>query len=103
MAAAGLLDTGAAINVLPFSVGLRLGLDWGRTPGQFPLAGNLGGVTAKPVKLDVTVGSFQPVVLIFGWAQVDSVPLLLGQTNFFDEFDVCFFRSRAEFEVRPKP
>ena len=33
----------------------------------------------------------------------DAVPLLLGQTNFFDEFDVCFFRSRAEFEVRPKP
>jgi|GEM_PF-3158502 len=28
--------------------------------------------------------------------------LILGQANFFLEFDVCFFRARSEFEVRPK-
>jgi hypothetical protein len=28
--------------------------------------------------------------------------LILGQTNFFMEFDVCFYRSHLEFEIRPK-
>jgi len=28
--------------------------------------------------------------------------LILGQTNFFLEFDVCFYRSKQEFEVKPK-
>ena len=34
--------------------------------------------------------------------EFDSLPLLLGQTNFFMEFDVHFYRSRLEFEVEPK-
>jgi hypothetical protein len=31
-----------------------------------------------------------------------SLTVALGQANFFFEFDVCFFRARSEFEVRPK-
>jgi hypothetical protein len=30
------------------------------------------------------------------------VPLLLGQVNFFMGFNVCFFRARSLFEIRPK-
>jgi hypothetical protein len=30
------------------------------------------------------------------------VAMILGQVNFFMEFDVCFFRSQAAFEVTPK-
>jgi hypothetical protein len=30
------------------------------------------------------------------------VALLPGRVNFFQEFDVCFFQSRAAFEVKPK-
>ncbi len=33
---------------------------------------------------------------------VVEVPLLLGQANFFIEFDVCFYRSQKVFEVTPK-
>ena len=40
--------------------------------------------------------------MAFAWAQSDAVGIILGQVNFFLEFDVCFFRSRASFEVRPK-
>jgi hypothetical protein len=29
-------------------------------------------------------------------------PLILGQTNFFMEFDVCFYRSKLEFDIKPK-
>ncbi len=30
------------------------------------------------------------------------VSTILGQVNFFLEFEVCFFRARALFDVRPK-
>jgi hypothetical protein len=31
-----------------------------------------------------------------------NAPLILGQTNFFMEFDVSFYRSQLEFEIKPK-
>lgn len=46
------------------------------------------------------VGRFAPVRLAFAWADVDTVPVILGQINFFLSFDVCFFRSRGVFEIR---
>jgi hypothetical protein len=33
---------------------------------------------------------------------VDSGATVNVQINFFVEFDVCFFRSKLEFEVNPK-
>ena len=45
---------------------------------------------------------FPAVRLAFAWAKTDAVSVLLGQVNFFMEFDVCFYRSRSVFEVRPK-
>jgi len=30
------------------------------------------------------------------------VPLILGQVNFFMEFDVCFYRSQLEFAISLK-
>ena len=37
----GLLDTGATVNVLPFDMGLELGLLWGEQTRSIELAGNL--------------------------------------------------------------
>jgi hypothetical protein len=59
-------------------------------------------VEARVVVLSVVAGSFPPVRLAFAWARSDAVPVILGQVNFFMEFDVCFFRSRGLFDVRPK-
>ena len=36
------------------------------------------------------------------WTRNNEVPVILGQVNFFMEYDVCFFRSRSAFEIRPK-
>jgi len=98
----GLADSGASINVLPHEVGLRLGFVWGQQTTSVPLSGNLVGVEARVITLNATVGPFSPVLLAFAWAQVDKVPVILGQVNFFMEFDVCFFRSRSVVEVKPK-
>lgn len=90
VAASALLDTGATTNVLPYSLGEQLGLVWEKQR-----------VPARGVVVSATVAPFvAPVRLAFAWTQSHDVPLLLGQTNFFLEFAVCFFRSRAEFEVR---
>ncbi len=97
-----LLDTGAAVNVLPYSAGVQLGAVWERQTIPVPLTGNLSASEARVLVLEATVGRFAPVRLGFAWAQTDGVPVLLGQTNFFLEFDVCFFRSRSVFEIRPK-
>jgi hypothetical protein len=38
----GLLDTGASVNVLPYSIGLQLGAVWEEQRTSVILAGNLG-------------------------------------------------------------
>ena len=98
----GLLDTGASVNVLPYELGLQLGLIWEGETLSVLLAGNLARFEARAVVVDAQVSSFPTVNLAFAWTQAPNVPLILGQANFFFEFDVCFFRARSEFEVRPK-
>jgi hypothetical protein len=66
------------------------------------LSGNLAACEARVLVVTALVGNFAPVRLAFAWARTDAVPPLLGQVNFFMEFDVCFFRSRQIFEVRSK-
>lgn len=101
-AASGLLDTGAAINVLPYSLGLALDGEWDEQAAVLQLGGNLAGYPARPLILSVTVGEFPSVRLAFAWTKAEKVPVILGQTNFFMEFDVCFYRSQRAFEVQPK-
>jgi hypothetical protein len=98
----GLLDTGATVNVLPYAVGLQLGLDWTQQVTPIQLTGNLAQAPARAVVLSATITPFSPVRLAFAWTQLTSVPVLLGQVNFFLEFDVCFFRTQSVFELRPK-
>lgn len=100
--AVGLVDSGAMISVLPFDLGVRLGLDWNAQPHALSLGGALGGA-AKVAVLDVTVGPYPAVSLLFAWASTSDVRLILGQANFFHEFDVSFHRSRDYFIVEPKP
>jgi hypothetical protein len=103
VATSGLVDSGAAINVLPYALGVQLGFDWAQETRSVELSGNLASVEARVVVLSGVVGSFPPVRLAFAWAQTDAVSVILGQVNFFLEFDVCLFRSRGLFEVRPRP
>jgi len=98
----GLVDSGATINVLPYEVGLRLGAMWDDHKANMQLAGTLSNLKAMPLFATAQVGEFTPVRLAFAWVRSDTVPLILGQTNFFMEFDICFYRSELEFEVKPK-
>jgi hypothetical protein len=100
VAAAALLDTGASVNVLPYGTGLDLGFDWERQTTVLSLTGNLAQYESRLVTVQGKVGEFEPVKLVFAWTRAEHVPLILGQVNFFLEFDVCFYRSLRFFDVR---
>jgi hypothetical protein len=98
----GLLDTGASVSVLPYSIGVQLGAIWEEQTTSVLLAGNLAPVEAKGLLVSAEIGSFEPVRLVFAWSLSDDMPLLLGRMNFFLEFDVCFYRSQLVFDVCPQ-
>jgi hypothetical protein len=98
----GLVDSGATVNVLPYELGLQLGGVWDDRRAIIQLAGNLSSQPAMPFAAITQIEAFPATELLFAWVQRPNIPLILGQTNFFLEFDVCFYRSKMEFEVKPK-
>ncbi len=102
MTETGLVDSGATVNVLPYGGGIRLGAVWDDRKASIRLAGNLGNFAAMPLIVTAEVGDFAPVRLAFAWTQAENVALILGQVNFFMEFNVCFFRPQLEFEINAK-
>ncbi len=71
----GLLDSGAAVNVLPYSVGLRLGAVWEAQTTRVTLTGNLASSEARALLAEAQVAGFPPVRLVFAWTRSDAVPL----------------------------
>ena len=97
----GLVDSGATVNVLPYRLGIQLGAIWESQKTSVTLTGNLATQEARAVLLEAEVGEFPAVRLAFAWTRLETVPLLLGQVNFFQEFDVCFHRRRLQIELAP--
>jgi hypothetical protein len=97
--AIGLLDTGADVNVLPYHLGVALGAVWSDQQIAVELSGNLANQEARGIIISATIGQLEPVDLAFAWTRNDTVPLLLGQVNFFMAFDVCFYRAQRFFVI----
>lgn len=96
-----LVDSGSTINVLPYQLGIDLGFVWNKAKAIIPLGGNIQAL-AIPVLIPAIVGTLDPVDMSFAWAGNDIPPLILGQTNFFSLYDVCFFKDKGYFEVTAK-
>jgi hypothetical protein len=88
----GLVDSGSTVNVLPYDIGLQLGLEWETQQVPVPLHGNLQDASAYGVVLSGQVNPFPELPLVFAWTQIPRPRsrLLLGQMNFFQHFDVWF-------------
>lgn len=98
----GLLDTGAAVNVLPYSIGLSLGANWDDHTTRVSLVGSLGQFDARALVVKASnhqISGTTHVQMVFAWTRAENVPAIFGQMNFFLEFDVCFFRSQEVFDV----
>ena len=102
LSSTALIDSGSTINIIPYQLGLQLGGDWNQFRGVLPMGGLFANHPAKPLFLEATIGSFAPVQLTFAWTQAPAARLLLGQLNFFMEFDVCFPRSQNTFQIQPR-
>jgi hypothetical protein len=96
----GLVDSGATINVVPYRIGLILGGIWENQMKLSRLAGNLGNYESRGLVLTAQIADFELVKLAFAWTETENVPVILGQTNFFSLFDVCFLRQDNEFEIK---
>ena len=65
--AQGLLDSGATVNVMPFTLGLRLGAVWEAQRTAVTLTGNLAAQEARALLVSARVAEFAPVRLVFAW------------------------------------
>ena len=98
VAVSGLIDTGAAVSVVPWSVGVALGGDWGAA-APVTLSGNLATAEARVLVVEGLVGGFRVRRLAFAWSRSDAVPVLLGQVNYLLAFDVYLSRAGKWFEL----
>ncbi len=96
------MDTGSSVNVIPYEIGIQLGLNWNDHNTSVALTGNLAKFPAKGIILSATIEQFAPATLVFAWTKAENIPLLLGRINFLQEFDVCFYGSQLAFEISPK-
>jgi hypothetical protein len=69
----GLVDSGATISVLPYSLGVQLGFDWNTQPASITLAGTLAHVAARGIVVEAAVGQLE-VPLFHGRGRCDAVP-----------------------------
>lgn len=99
-----LVDSGASLNILPVDVGIELGLVWEEQTFVIDLGGVLAGIQAYGVILETRVGDSEPTQLAFAWVNRPSSQIctLLGQVNFFQEFDVYFYGREQAFEIKQK-
>ncbi len=102
VAVEGLIDTGSTINVLPYDYGLALGMIWEEYNIPLTLTGALANYEARVAFLwasNARLTGRNPVQLSIAWTTSNDVPVILGQTNFLMEFNVCFYLSQNYFEV----
>ncbi len=73
-----LVDSGAALGVLPYDIGVQLGAVWEQQTIPVKLAGNLADSDARAIIVTATIGRFTPVRLAFAWTRNNQVPVILG-------------------------
>jgi hypothetical protein len=98
-----LVDSGSTVNVLPYDVGVQLGLIWEEQDFSLDVVGVLRGAPAYGILLIGEIEPFSPVRLAFVWTRKTSeeVRVILGQVNFFQEFKVSFDGKVQTFDLLP--
>lgn len=99
-----LVDSGSTTSILPYDVGLQLGLVWGEYTQPVILGGIYKNVQACSVLLRGEIPGLPETGLGFAWIEKPSseARLLLGQTNFFQRFKVTFEAYKDTFDISPK-
>jgi hypothetical protein len=67
-----------------------LGCNLGGTNCLLAIGGKSARVEARGLFVYVQIGNLEPVRLAFAWAKTSQIPLILGQTNFFENLMSVF-------------
>jgi hypothetical protein len=94
-----LVDSGAGVNLLPYAVGLNLGLRWEEYTQGPNLTGNASSDETRLISLECVIPKFEPMHFGFVWSKGNHRRILLGQQNFFSRFDVCFARRSLKLSL----
>lgn len=102
---AAVVDSGATTSVLPYDLGVQLGLVWEEQTLPVALGGVYRDTQAFSVLLRGEIPGFSAVALGFSWIDKtsDEARLLLGQMNFFQRFKVTFEAYKRTFDISPRP
>jgi hypothetical protein len=86
------VDSGADHTLIPYSIGLYLGLS---SQGQtvFEVQGVNGALAVVYQDVLMSIGKKRFTVSL-AWAQMEHVPLLLGRTDVFDHFRITFHQEK---------
>src|SRR5271166_6011505 len=74
----GLVDSGSAVNLIPYPVGVALGAVWEEQPLLAPLVGSLGRMEVRGVTflaLHSQLAPEDPIRLVFAWTQAEDAPV----------------------------
>ena len=82
------IDSGADFTIIPYRLGLYLGLQVDGEEVQ-TVQGISGGIGVIYATAQVTIGELTIPARI-AWAQLETVPLLLGRADVFDAFEITF-------------
>ncbi|RLC13546.1 MAG: hypothetical protein DRI57_16000 [Deltaproteobacteria bacterium] len=99
-----LVDSGAAMSVLPYDVGLELRLVWEDQKVPVDVGGVLKNASAYGVLVRGEISPLPPVALVFAWVDrtSDQIRTILGQMNFFHHYKIIFEAYNETFEIIPR-
>ncbi|MEN8216956.1 MAG: retropepsin-like aspartic protease [Pseudomonadota bacterium] len=99
-----LVDSGAAMSVLPYDTGLELGLAWEKQTVPVDVGGVLKNTPAYGVLVRGEISHLPPVTLAFAWVHrtSDEIRTILGQMNFFQHYRITFEAYNEIFEITKK-
>ncbi|GAK50151.1 hypothetical protein U14_01378 [Candidatus Moduliflexus flocculans] len=99
-----LVDSGAAMSVLPYDIGVELGFAWNEQTVPVSVGGVLKNTPAYGVLVYGELASFPSVELVFAWVRQPSkdVRTILGQMNFFQHYKITFEGYDEIFEIVPR-
>ena len=97
-----LIDSGADMCLFHKSVADTLGIDHklGLAKEFRGISGSQSKITAYPHLVHLTVIGLSSIDIMVGFTESDGVSALLGQSGFFDAFDITFQRSKASMDIR---
>jgi hypothetical protein len=79
LSVSALLDTGSAVNVLPYEAGVQLGAVWEQQTTTVRLTGNLANEPARVLTVSGIVGTLPAARLAFAWTHAPVCRSFLGR------------------------